>query len=57
MMTNGTKEKVIKAMKLLKEACSEASEWSDCNDCPFDEYCDCIALTKKDIYSPAEFEF
>ena len=56
-MTNETKEKMIKAMKLLKEACSETTEWSDCSECPFDEYCNCIALAKKDIYSPAEFEF
>lgn len=33
------KEKIITAMTLLKEACGENTEWAECAECPFGDYC------------------
>ena len=37
-MTN--QEKIIEGMKLIKEGCSEQTEWRKCYDCPFSTYCE-----------------
>ena len=44
------KEKVLVGMKLIKEGCHESTDWTNCKDCPFDEFCDYIAdKTKYEI--------
>lgn len=32
-------EKIKQGMELIKEGCVENEEWTNCNDCPFDAYC------------------
>ena len=49
------KEKMIFAMTLLKEACEANTNWDKCEECPFDDYCDCI-MKKFNGRIPAEFE-
>ena len=49
------KEKMIKAMKDLQDACNENPNWADCKDCPFRDYCDSIEM-EYDI-TPASDDF
>ena len=32
--------KMLDGMRLIQEACRENDEWHECNNCPFDEYCE-----------------
>ncbi len=44
-----TEEKIIKmkqAMQTIGEICKSNTSWSDCDNCPFDEYCTAI----NDVY-------
>lgn len=47
------KEKIEKAMKDLSNACKENGDCSECSQCPFVMYCECI-LKKYDSF-PAEW--
>ena len=33
-------EKIKQGMELIKQGCSENSDWTACYKCPFYEYCD-----------------
>ena len=35
-------EKIKEGMKLIKEGCSEQTEWSKCYDCPFSTCCELL---------------
>ncbi len=49
------KEKMIKAMKDLQDACNSTPSWANCKDCPFYDYCNSIKI-KYDI-TPASDDF
>ena len=48
------KEKMIKAMKDLHNACNDAPNWA-CQVCPFYYHCDCIE--KEYNITPADNDF
>lgn len=35
-------QKMREGMKLIGEACAENTNWGDCANCPFDEFCTSI---------------
>ena len=52
-------EKMKEAMQMMHQACRMNENWSDCDKCPFDEYCD--AIMRADLATPdgenfAEFD-
>lgn len=50
------KKKMAVAMLMMKEACRENTEWSNCANCPFDEYCDIIMQNSNGMITPTAFE-
>lgn len=36
------KEKMRDGMKMIKDACEENHDWSNCSKCPFENLCDAI---------------
>lgn len=35
-------EKIREGMALIKQGCGENPDWTKCQSCPFDEFCDLI---------------
>lgn len=35
-------EKIKKGKELIKEGCSEQTEWTKCHECPFKTFCDVL---------------
>lgn len=44
-------EKIKEGMKLLKEGCSEQTEWRKCYDCPFSTFCELMEENNYEIPS------
>ena len=44
-------EKMKTAMNLIKETCSEHESWTQCVECPFNEYCDYILAGQNDVWA------
>lgn len=36
------KEKMRDGMKMIRDACEENGDWSNCSKCPFENLCDAI---------------
>lgn len=41
-MTNEQINEMKKAMQTIGKICNSLTEWSECDDCPFDDYCTAI---------------
>lgn len=50
------KEQMKEAMKMMKDACSKNNDWSQCEECPFDAYCDYLSGGAREVFIPADFE-
>lgn len=48
-------EKMKVAMLRVQEACQTNDKWSNCQNCPFDEYC--TVLLEHGFGEPSEWEF
>ena len=48
-------EEIREAMDSLKKACAKNPSWTNCYECPFDEYC--TALQQADLSAPDDKNF
>ena len=49
-MNEENRQKMITAMKMMREACNANSAWADCEKCPFDSYCTALQHHAVEVY-------
>lgn len=55
-MDEENRQKMIAAMKMMKEACRSNDSWNGCEKCPFDSFCTMLQRSAIELYHKRNYE-
>ncbi len=54
-MNEENRQKMITAMKMMKEACRSNDSWNGCEKCPFDSFCTMLQHHAIEVYDEDDY--